>query len=133
MTLDELNAHLILIQKLNTAREMLQSMRDSFLRASNYDGMPHASGAGDKVAALAIKCAEQEEVVAMYEGLVNSSEKTIKAWIDCIDDNRTNLIFYLRFICGYEWQAVAEVIGGRNTENAVKSMCYRYLQTANVL
>ena len=129
MTLDELNAHLILIQKLNTAREMLQSMRDSVLRASSYDGMPHALNAGDKVGALAIKCAEQEEVVSIYEGLVKTSEKSVKAWIDTIDDNRTNLIFYLRFICGYEWQAVAEVIGGRNTENAVKSMCYRYLQS----
>lgn len=129
MTLDELNAHLFLIQKLNTAREMLQSMRDSVLRASNYDGMPHAPGAGDKVAALAIKCAEQEEVVSSYEALVKESEAEVKAWIATIRDNRTNLIFYLRFVCGYEWQEVAEVIGGKNTEAAVKSQCYRYLQS----
>ena len=131
MTLDELNAHLILIQKLNMAREMLQSMRDSVLRASSYDGMPHAHGAGDKVGALAIKCSEQEKVVDLYQRLVKESEKDVKEWINTISDNRTNLIFYLRFVCGYEWQAVAEVIGGRNTENAVKSQCYRYLQSTN--
>lgn len=129
MTLDELNAHLYLIQKLNTAREMLQSMRDSVLRASNYDGMPHAHGAGDPVAALAIKCAEQEEVVSTYETMVKESEAEVKAWIATIQDNRTNLIFYLRFVCGYEWQDVAGVIGGKNTEAAVKSQCYRYLQS----
>ena len=129
MTLDELNAHLYLIQKLKTAREMLQSMRDSVLRTSNYDGMPHAPGAGDKVAALAIKCAEQEEVVSSYEALVKKSETEVKTWISTIRDNRTNLIFYLRFVCGYEWQEVAEVIGGKNTEAAVKSQCYRYLQS----
>lgn len=129
MTLDELNAHLYLIQKLNTAREMLQSMRDTVLRASNNDGMPHAHGAGDPVAALAIKCAEQEEVVSSYEAMVKKSEMEVKAWIATIRDNRTNLIFYLRFVCGYEWQEVAEVIGGKNTEAAVKSQCYRYLQS----
>lgn len=125
MTLDELNAHLILIQKLNTAREMLQSLRSSVLRASNYDGMPHAPGAGDKVASLAIKCAEQEGLVSLYERLVRESEVSVNAWIQTIQDNRTNLIFYLRFICGYEWQQVADLIGGKNTEAAVKSLVYR--------
>ncbi len=131
MTLDELNAHLYLVSQLNTAREMLQSMRDSVLRASSYDGMPHATGAGDKVASLAIKIDEQTQRVKLYEDQVKESEIHVKAWIDTIQDNRTNLIFYLRFICGYEWQAVADVIGGRNTENAVKSQCYRYLQSTN--
>ena len=129
MTLDELNDHLYLVQQLNTAREMLQSMRDSVLRASSYDGMPHAPGAGDKVGALAVKLAELEEVVHSYERQKAVSEKTVKAFIDSITDNRTNLIFYLRFICGYDWQGVAEVIGGRNTVDAVKSQCYRYLQS----
>ena len=129
MTLDELNAHLYLIQKLKTAREMLQSMRDSVLRASNYDGMPHARGAGDPVAALAIKCAEQEGVVSFYEAMVKESEAEVKTWIATIRDNRTNLIFYLRFICGYEWQEVAEVVGGKNTEAAVKSLVYRFFRS----
>lgn len=129
MTLDKLNAHLDFVTQLNTARDMLQSMRDSVLRASTYDSMPHATGASDKIGALAIKLAEQEEVVARYERIVKKSETEIKAYIDTITDNRTNLIFYLRYVCGYEWQAVAEVIGGRNTEDAVKSVCYRYLQS----
>lgn len=129
MTLDELNAHLILVQQLNTARDMLRSMRDSVLRASSYDGMPHASGAGDKVAALAIKCAEQEEFVSLYEAQVRKSELTVKRFIDTIQDNRTNLIFYLRWICGYDWQEVANVIGGKNTASAVKCAAYRYLDS----
>ena len=129
MTLDELNAHLYLMQKLNTARDMLQSLRDSALRASSYDGMPHTPGAGDKVAALAIKCAELEETVSVYAAQAGESEKSVKAWISTILDSRTNLIFYLRFICGYEWREVAEVIGGRNTEAAVKSQAYRYLES----
>jgi hypothetical protein len=132
MTLDELNAHLTLVQRLNTARDMLQSMRDSVLRASNLDGMPRGSGQKDQVGALAIKCAEQEEVVALYERLVKESEPEVKSWINTISDNRTNLIFYLHFICGYEWAEVADCIGGKNTKSAVKSQCYRYLRTVGV-
>lgn len=128
MTLDELNAHLILIQKLNMAREMLQSMRDSVLRASSYDGMPHATGSGDKVASLAIKIDEQTQRVKLYEDQVKESEVHVKAWINTISDNRTNLIFYLRFVCGYEWQAVANIIGGRNTVDSVKSLVYRFFR-----
>ena len=133
MTLDELNDHLILIRNMNTAREILQSMRDSVLRASNFDGMPHVPGAGDKVGALAVKCAEQEDVVARCERLVLKSQGRVKAWISTITDNRTNLIFYLRFVCGYDWQEVADVIGGKNTANAVKSQCYRYLHSTQDL
>ena len=129
MTLDELNAHLILIQKLNTAREMLQTLETAALTASRLDTMPRAAGLGDRTVALAVKIAEQEEVVALYERLVRNSETEVKAWIDTISDNRTNVIFYLRFICGYEWRDVAEVIGGRNTENGFKSACYRYLRS----
>ena len=129
MTLEDLNAHLILIQKLNTAREMLQTLETAALTASRLDTMPRAAGLGDRTAALAVKIAEQEEVVALYERLVRNSETEVKAWIDTISDNRTNVIFYLRFICGYEWRDVAEVIGGRNTENGVKSACYRYLRS----
>ena len=132
MTLDVLNSHLDLVLQLNTAREMLQSMRDAIFRASSLDGMPHAPGVKDRVGALAIKIAEQEEVVARYERLVQKSEEEVKAYISTISDNRTNLIFYLRFVCGYEWQAVADVIGGWNTEDAVKSVCYRYLQSERV-
>lgn len=131
MTLDVLNAHLDLVTQLNTARDMLQSMQDSVLGASNYDGMPHATGVYDKVGALAIKLDEQKQTVARYEKIVKKSEVEVKAYIDTISDNRTNLIFYLRFICGYGWQDVARVIGGRNTEDAVRMVCYRYLQSEN--
>ena len=129
MTLEELNAHLILIQKLVEARELHATMQAAALTASRLDTMPRAAGLGDRTAALAVKIAEQEEVVALYERLVRDSETEIKAWIDTISDNRTNVIFYLRFICGYEWRDVAEVIGGRNTENSVKSLAYRFFHS----
>lgn len=128
MTLQELNSHLDMVTQLHEARDRLQSLRDYVLRAQTYDAMPHGTGTTDKVGTLAIKIAEQEETVKRYERIIRRSEADIKAYIDGIEDNRTNLIFYLRFISGYTWDEVAEVIGGRNTAEAVKAVCYRYLQ-----
>ena len=91
--------------------------------------MPHVGVTADRTAALAVKIVEQEKTVALYERQVKESEETVKAWIDTISDNRTNVILYLRFVCGYEWQAVAEIIGGKNTEAAVKSFVYRFFRS----
>ena len=129
MTLDELNAHLILIQKLNTAREMLQTLETAALTASRLDTMPRAAGLGDRTAALAMKISQQKDIVASLERTVDASSVAVKEFIDSVTDNRLNVILYLRFVCGYEWQAVAEVIGGRNTENAVKSLVYRFFRS----
>ena len=129
MTFDELNAHLIILQTLAEARELLRTLEAATLTTSRLDTMPRAAGLGDRTAALAVKIAEQEEVVALYERLERDSEKEVKAWIDTISDNRTNVILYLRFICGYEWQQVADVIGGKNTVDAVKSLVYRFFRS----
>lgn len=128
MTLSDLNLHLDMVTQLANARDRLQSMRESVMRAQTYDAMPHGTGASDKVGKLAILIVEQEEEVARYEKIVERSEISVKEYIDTIQDNRTKLIFKLRFVCGFSWAEVADVIGGRNTEEAVKSVCYRYLQ-----
>lgn len=128
MTLEELDLHLDAITQLRSAREQLQSVKDFILRAQTYDGMPHGTGNTDKVAAIAIKISEEEERVARYAEIVKQSEKQVGEFVNGIEDPRTNMIFYLRFMCGYDWGTVAEAVGGRNTEDAVKSVCYRYLR-----
>ena len=62
MTLDELNAHLIILQTLAEARELLRTLEAATLTTSRLDTMPRAAGLGDRTAALAVKIAEQEEV-----------------------------------------------------------------------
>lgn len=129
MTLAELDAHLFLVTQLNTARAMLQSLQ-TVIHAASFDGMPKNHSSGNKMDALVIKLTEQEKKVEQYERAVRRSEKDVKMFIDSIQDSRTNLIFYLRFICGYSWQEVAGVIGGGNSTESVKSQCYRYLRNA---
>ena len=130
ITLHDLNSHADLVIQLNTARQMLAAFQSAVLRASSIDGMPHAPSAGNgKVEALAIKLSDLEEDVKRREAAVKRSEPEIKSFIAGIQDPRLSSIFYLRFICGYEWFDVAATLPGRASVEAVKSACYRYLRS----
>lgn len=128
MTLEELNLHFYAVEQLNSAKDRLHSM-NTFLRAQSLDGMPQGSGDHRKVEQLSILIDQQKQEVARMERIVESSASSVEKFIRSISDNRTAQIFSLRFLAGYSWQQVAEIIGGHNTENSVKSQCYRYLQS----
>lgn len=128
MTLEDLNLHLDMVTDLAAARDRLQSMQ-SFLKAQNMDGMPRGSGDSRKVEQLAVLISQQREDVERMERMVTRSEPRIREWIDTIQDNRTRQIFSLRFLAGFAWADVAMIIGGKNTEEAVKAVCYRYLES----
>lgn len=128
MTLEELNLHFYAVEQLNSAKDRLESMH-TFLKAQSHDGMPQSSGDHRKVEQLSILIDQQKQEVERMERIVKSSEPSVVEFIQSIPDNRTAQIFSLRFLAGYGWQQVAEIIGGKNTENSVKSQCYRYLQS----
>ena len=68
-----------------------------------------------------------EGMVAYLKEQIAQQEGKISAWISAIENDQTRQIFRMRFIGCLTWAEVAQVIGGRNTENGVKSVCYRYL------
>ena len=128
MTLAELNQHFELIEKLARAREVLQSLRDSARPgASALTGMPHATGVKDKVGDLAAEIVDMDARVGFLEKEARASEAIIMPFIQGIDDDQTRMIFRLRFLRGLTWKEVAAVVGGRNSEESVKMVCYRYL------
>lgn len=128
MTLSELNQHLELLKTLSATKEMLQSLRDAaYPGAAVITGMPHTSGVKDKVGDLASEIADMEVELEQLEQQVKASEERIAPFIYAIDDVQTRFIFRLRFLRGLTWKEVATVIGGRNSEESVKMVCYRYL------
>ena len=127
MTLQRLNEHLNMLLQLQAAKEALGSMKAQILGAANSDGMPHGHEVSRTTENLAILLQKQIDDVNRMERIVESSEKEVREFVDSIEDNRTQLIFNLRFLCGMKWAAVAIMIGGGNTEKAVKSTCYRFL------
>ena len=126
MTLAELNGHLDMVTQLHSARETLQGLQDRILGAQKFDSMPRSSEASRKVENLTILLEAQIDDVNRLEKIVSRSEKRIRKWIDAIPDNRTKVVFNLRFLCGLRWEDVGEYINANSTE-AVKSICYRYL------
>lgn len=128
MTLQRLNEHFELRIRLAKAQEMLESLRAAACPgAAVLTGMPHTPGVKDKVGDLAAEIADMDARIEYLEAEIKRDEKEVLAYIRSIDDDQTRLIFRLRFIRCLTWGEVASVIGGRNTEDAVKSACYRYL------
>ncbi len=52
----------------------------------------------------------------------------LNRYIQTVDDSLIRQILELRFINGLSWNKVADNIGGYNSEDSVKKMCYRYLK-----
>ena len=127
MTLQRLNEHLNMVLQLQSAREALGSLQSQILKATNYDGMPHAHEASRNTENLAILLETQLADVNRLESAVDKSEAEIRRFVDSIEDNRTKLIFNLRFLCGLKWEAVGRMLGKGVSGDAVRSVCMRYL------
>lgn len=134
MTLAQLNEHLDLVQQLQKTEELIQGLWNAAVPgAQKLDGMPHASGVSDKVGTLGAEIADMETQRDALKEQIVRSEEIIAVWIAGIEDNTTRLVFRLRFIRGMPWKTVASVLGGRNSEDGVKAICYRFLETCHAL
>ncbi len=59
---------------------------------------------------------------------MDRSSVDVLAFIDEVPDRYTALILRLRFIDGYAWREVVNIIGGSNSVEGVKSYIYRYFR-----
>lgn len=128
MTKRELDRHLELVQQLEDERELLAGLEAAAgPRVQRLDGMPHAHGVSDPVGSLAAEIADMKDTITRHEAAVARSEKTVTAYIGTIEDSQTRMIFRLRIIHGMSWKEVAAAVGGKNSENGVKNVFYRYI------
>lgn len=128
MTLQELNRYYRLIEQLNKACVLLVSLEDSAAPKSPVlNGLPSAQGYGDNVGTLAVEIADMRARVEFLKNEVEQKRQEVECYIDSIPEDQVRLIFRLRFLRGLAWGEVAAIIGGGNTENSVKKICYRHL------
>lgn len=134
MTLKELNRHFTLRERLSRAKEMLASLQAAACPGAQVlTGMPHAPGVSDKVGDLAVEIADLEARIAYLEGECEKEKDAIIKFADGIEDDHIRMIIRLRFLYALTWKEVADVVGGRNSENSVKSACYRFLESCNAV
>ena len=134
MTLRELSKYYRLheryIKNLDTIKSLSAAASPG---AQVLTGMPHAPGISDKVGDLAVEIAELEDRNKSIAGEMEAEAEKLERFIRAIDDDRTRLIYRLRFLRCLQWNEVAEFIGGHNTAHGVKSACYRYLKSCNAV
>lgn len=133
MTIERLNEHRTFVLLLQESKTILASMQAQILKAMDYDGLPHVAEPSRTTENLSILLDAQIADVNRLEAIVAESEREIKAFVDSIPDNRTRVIFNLRFVCGMKWDSVAKMIGGGNASSTMRSVCTRYLETCNTL
>ena len=128
MTLKELSNYYHLHGRLERNREMLSSLYAAAgLGAQVITGMPHGPGVSDSVGDLSIEIEELKSRISNLESKCAQEKKQLEAYISTIKDDQTRMIFRLRFLHCMTWRQVADSIGGRNSANSVKLICYRYL------
>ena len=133
MTLQELSQYHKLLERLHRDREMLASFEaKAHPGAQLLTGMPHTPGVSDKVGDLAVEIADLKDQIAWLQGEIERRRGQVTEFIGAIENDQTRMIFRLRFLRCLTWGEVADVIGGRNTEDGVKKACYRYLRAIGV-
>ena len=132
MTLQELSKYYKLHERLERNREMLSSLYAAAgPGAQVITGMPHAPGVSDKVGDLAAELWDLQSKIDYLEQRCAEEKKKLEKYIGGIKDDQTRMIFRLRFIHCMTWPQVSETLGGRNTANSVKAICYRYLKSCS--
>lgn len=133
MTLKELKQLSHLKREIEEDEERLEELKTLALSpsASKLTGMP--SG-GDRENRLEVYTAEIIDLEAIISAKLKQclhERNRLERYIADIPDSLTRQIFTLRFINGLSWVQVAYSIGGNNTEDGVKKICYRYISKIN--
>ncbi len=129
MTLEELNQHLELKEKMEKAQETLISLRGAaYPGAAVMTGMPRAPGVKDKVGDLAIEIADMTDRIHDLAKQIAEREPQVLEFIAEVKDDKTRTMLRLRFVRGLSWKEVASIMGRWTTTNGVKSACYRALR-----
>lgn len=118
----EIEAIELEIERLRTTAEKITSV---------ISDMPRGGGNVDKLTDIIAQIADYQAELA--DALIRKANEQIRIskYIDSIDDITIRSIFRLRFLSLYQWNEVADRVGGNNTEGSCKMMCHRYIRQQN--
>lgn len=129
MDLQELSRYFKIVERLRRDKEILASLEAAAQPGAQVlTGMPHATGVNDKVGDLAVEIADMRNRIGRLQAAADRELVTLEAYIDAIQNDQTRMVFRLRFVRCLKWWQVARILGGGNTEQTVKMICYRYIE-----
>lgn len=132
VTLEKLSRYYRLHIRMEQNLETLEALEAAVHPgAQRLTGMPHVSGVSDRIGDLAVEIAEMRERILSLRKELDREEAKLNRFISTIENDQTRTIFRLRFLRCLTWGEVAAVVGGRNSENSVKCICYRYLKSCS--
>lgn len=70
-----------------------------------------------------------EQQIEKLKVQVDTELQVVTAYVEAIEDGYLRTIYRLRFVECMTWTEVATAVGGNNTEDSVKKICYRFLET----
>jgi len=82
----------------------------------------------DHVGELAAEITDLERKIRKKVYELTRLKNRIAEYIMGIEDSQTRLIFHMRVFDLMTWNAIADKIGGMNSEDSVKKRYYRYLK-----
>lgn len=131
MTLKELKGYPYVLKAIERYEDELAELYDDSAGSMSPDmsGMPHGSGGtSSKVAAGYER--NEKRITELTEKLNSYRERLhrYEQFFDTIEDEQTLQIFELRFKKQYSWEQISAHIGGNNSKDSVKQICYRYLK-----
>lgn len=128
MTIKELSQLYHLNREIEQEKHRLRELEAAATNtASSITGLPHVGGISDKTA-IAAQIADCRAVIEAKIQLSIVEYNQLNRYIENVEDSLTRQILTLRFIHGLSWNQVAMSVGGGNTEDGVKKMCYRYVK-----
>ncbi len=107
-----LRGYRISIRRLKRLQSELTEVRSMKLGVSvNYDGMPHGSNGTGGLSGYAADLDKLERGIQAERYRRIKNYKSIKKCIDGLEDDRESDVLFYRYIKGFEWYQVAEVMG----------------------
>ena len=91
-------------------------------------GMPHNPSPKNKTEEIVPLIIETKERIIKEQAEYIKERVIIEDYIRSVEDYQIRLILSYRFVDLLTWNQTARMIGGNNTEDSVKKMCYRFLK-----
>lgn len=126
MTVKELNQLFYLRRELRMYEKRLREIDE--LHSPQFDRIGSGSGISSPVVSVAEQREKIRDIIRGKQAEIALQEKKITEYILSIDDSLMRQIMYERHVNLKSWRAVAQTIGGGNTEQSVLMAHKRFLR-----